>query len=527
MKKVSLLAVTLIFSIALFAQNLDDARKEIDNENYFKARQILFKLINDPAQNKAEIAYYLGDALIKSDDVDSSRIFYKMVYNPDSKDPLGYVALGRIQLLDKNLPAAKTSFDRALQLTKFKNATIYYEIGDAYFRPNVIDISAAINNLEEARKLDYKNTTVMLALGDAYLLNSANDNQAGGKAMNLYEDAVAVDPKLAMAWIKMGRLDVNGRIYNDAITAFQKALQIDQRFPIIYKELAIAYYWTKDYEKFKQNYQKYIELSPGDNDAKATLINIYFQGKDYQNVIDEASKGLKNDSNDYIFQRALLYANYELKHYKDANDASQMLMKNPNKKIKDLDIIYAARAAAAVGDTTAAINYFTQALSKDSANCDFLGEFAKVLFQAHRYPDAIAEYNLKKAKCGKLGSIEVYYLGLSYVYNGDSTLADSAFLEFADRNPTSPDGYFQLARINLKLGKPEDFMSLPYYQKFIELAQPDSAKYKAKLVEAYLYVGVYSTEKQKDNAKAKEYFSKALELDPSDPNAIEFMKQLK
>ena len=108
-----------------------------------------------------------------------------------------------------------------------------------------------------------------------------------------------------------------------------------------------------------------------------------------------------------------------------------------------------------------------------------------------------------------------------------TALADSAFLEFADRNPTSPDGYFQLARINLKLGKPEDFMSLPYYQKFIELAQPDSAKYKAKLVEAYLYVGVYSTEKQKDNAKAKEYFSKALELDPSDPNAIEFMKQLK
>src|SRR5579871_1572132 len=101
MKKIFQAIILLTLTAPLLAQTLDDARNDIDNENYFKAKSILWKLMGDAA-NKSEVAYYLGNAYLKSDDADSARIFYKMVYSPDSRTAIGYVANGRLALLAKN-----------------------------------------------------------------------------------------------------------------------------------------------------------------------------------------------------------------------------------------------------------------------------------------------------------------------------------------------------------------------------------------------------------------------------------------
>jgi tetratricopeptide (TPR) repeat protein len=527
MRKVFSIVVLVCSVFALSAQTLQDAQREIDNESYFKAKQILFKLLKDGAVSKNDVAYYLGNAYLKSDDADSAKVFYKMVYNADTRTALGYVANGRLSLLAKDKIAAKQSFDNALKTSKFKVANIYYEIGDAYFRPTVIDLPAAITNFEAAYNLDNKSTTIMLALGDAYLENSANDNTMGGKAMNKYEAAADANKQLALAWIKTGRLSVRGRMYDQAIESFKKGLEIDQQFPIVYKELAEAYYLTKQYDKVTPNFQKYIDLSPGDNQARTTLASLYFQTKEYDKAIDESTKGLANDPTNFIFQRVIAFANYELKRYKEAAEASKKFWDNPNHKIKDIDYIYSARIAAQTGDTTAAINYFKTALANDSSNCDLLGEFGKVLFQAKHYNEAIAQYAFKKEKCGKLGSLELYYLGRTYYNALDSVMADSTFAEFITRNPTSPDGYYWRGKTNARfqIQKAEDFGAYPYYQKYIEVTGGDAVKFKNNLPEAYVYVGIYFFEKAKDKEQAKANFMKALEIDPANELAGIYMKQ--
>jgi tetratricopeptide (TPR) repeat protein len=103
-------------------------------------------------------------------------------------------------------------------------------------------------------------------------------------------------------------------------------------------------------------------------------------------------------------------------------------------------------------------------------------------------------------------------------------MADTTFAEFITRNPTSPDGYYWRAQANLKIGKFEDYNAFPYYQKYIEIAGKDPQKYKKNLVEAYIYLGVYYFEK--DKLLAKENLMKALELDPNDTYAQDFLKQL-
>lgn len=525
MRKVFSIVAVVMVSMNLFAQTLQDAQKEIDNESYFKAKQLLFKIMSAGTVTKNEVAYYLGNAYLKSDDADSAKLFYAMVWNPDNKNALGYLANGRLALLNKNNAEAKTNFDRALQITKMKNANIYYEIGDAYFRPNVIDLQNAISNFDAAYNLDNKNVTNMLALGDAYLENSATDNTMGGKAMNKYEAASEAAKSNPLALIKIGRLAVRGRIYDQAIESFNKALAIDQSFPIIYKELAEAYYLSKQYDKVKPNYEKYIALSPGDNQAKTSLITLYYQSKEYDKAIEEATKGLANDPTNYVFQRVIAFSNYELKRYKEAAEASKKFWDNPNKKVKDVDYIYSARIASQSGDTTAAMNYFKIALANDSSNCDLLGEFGKVLYLAKHYNEAIAQYAVKKSKCDKLGSLELYYLGKSYSSAGDSLMADTTFAEFIIRNPTSPDGYYQRAIINLKIGKPEDYMAYPYYQKYVDIAGVDPVKNKRNLPDALAYIGLYHFDKLKDKETAKTFFMKALEIDPANTTAAELMKQ--
>src|ERR1043165_4772546 len=528
MRKAIALVAVILTVVSLKAQTLQDAQREIDNENYFRAKHILFKLMNDASANKNEVAYYLGNAYLKSDDADSAKVFYKMAYNPDTRTALSYVANGRLSLLGKDKIGAKQNFDRALQTSKMKNANIYYEIGDAYFRPNVIDLNAAISNFEAAYNLDNKNTTIMLALGDAYLANTANDNSMGGKAMNKYEDAATTNKQLALAWIKQGRLAVSGHMYDQALTAFNKALEIDQKYPVVYIELAEANYLSKQYDKVKPNFEKYLALIPGDNEARTKLASMYFQSKEYDKAIEESNKGLAQDPNNFVFQRIAGFSNYELKRYKESAEANQKFWANPGKKVKDIDYVYSAKIAAQAGDTAGARQYFERAIVNDSTNCDLLGEYAKVLFQAKSYTEAIAKYNLKKEKCGgKLASLDIYYVGRSAIYAKDSVLADTTFAEFIARNPTSPDGYYWRGWTNtiFQLQNPETFPALPYYQKYIELASSDPAKYKRNLVDSYNYVGMYYLSK-KDKDQAKANFMKAIELSPEDEIAKENLKQL-
>ena len=527
MKNVTLLAVALLMVASVFGQTLQDAQRELDNENYFKAKQVLFKLLHDGTSNKSEVAYYLGNAYLKSDDADSAKLFYKMVFDPDTKSPMSYVAKGRIALLQKNSNDAKTNFDQALRGSKYKNANIYFEIGDAYFRPNIIDLQAAISNLKSALDLDPKNTSIMLELGDAYLENSATDPQGGGQAMNQYQNARGVNSNLSIAWIKEGRLDMRGQIYDQAIDAFKKALAIDQNYPIVHKELGEAYYWTKQYDKMIDEFQKYVALSPGDSKARVALLEMLFRNKAYDKVAEEAGKGLKSDPNNVDYLRFQMYSNFELKRYKEGSDAANTLFAVPGIKPKPRDYIYGARLAGQVGDTARAFNYFKIAIGNDSSNCDLVGEYAKILYGAKHYADAINQYNAKKARCGDLKALDYYYIGRASLLLDDSLGADTAFGSFIAKSPTTPDGYYWRARTNLKIGKFEDYNSLPYYSDYIRLAEPTAASHKDNMIESYQYLGVYYLEKVKDKAKAKEYLQKALELDPNDPNTIEFLKQIK
>jgi tetratricopeptide (TPR) repeat protein len=513
-------AVLMTVSIHTQAQTIEEARKEIDNENYVRAINILHKVLKVPSIDRNLASYYLGNAYLKADELDSAKLFY-VALGEGNRSPYGYLATGRLALLNKDRVKAKEAFDKAAIITKMKNSEVLYQAGDAYYRPEVIDLKQAISYFEDAYKLDVKNSTNMLALGDAYL-----DNNEGGKAMSKYESAAEVNSKLFMAFIKIGRLNVRARTYDDAITAFKRAVELEPNSAVAHKELGEVYYLSKKYDLAKPSLKKYIELNSEDAAAKTKFISFLFQIKEYEQVVSEASQMLIDDSTNYVLLRSLAYGNFELKRYKDGYEFAKKFWKNaPEKKVRPLDYVYSARLASLAGDGEQAITYFRTALATDSANQDLQYEYGKTLWQVKKFDEAIAQFNKKIAQFGG-NSMDYFYLGRSYYSTKNFVEADKTFQLFADKNPTSPDGHIWRAKSNSNIDtEMKTGAAFPHYQKFIELAGGEPERNKRNLVEAYSYMAAYYAN-NKDMATAKQNLDKAIAIDPNDELVKELQKSI-
>jgi tetratricopeptide (TPR) repeat protein len=531
MRKISLMLLAAGSVLCAGAQTVQDAVKEINNENFFKAKQLLRKLQADPASDKSAVNYYLGNAYLFDNDADSAQIFYRAAVNPESRSTYSYIASGRLSLFAVKAEDAKLNFDRALQTSKMKNAEVFYQVGEAYMQKTGKNLAEAIKNYEDAVRLNPKNATYMVALGDAYL-----ENNEAGKALTKYENARDLDPKLGLAYIKIAKVNRAGKIYPDAIAAYENAIKADPNLAIAYKELGETYYLSKQYDKVAPMFKKYVELNIEDPEARTKYIGFLIetalqskQAADYENVITEATKAVQAEPDNSFLYRVLAIANFELKRYKDGYEATKKFWSLPGRKVKTIDYTYSAKLAAQVGDTAQAIGYFTSALSTDSNNCDIIGEYAKTLYLARRYNDAIAQYNVKQAKCGALGPLDFFNLGRAYYFANDFLNADTNFAQFIARTPTTPEGYLwrgkSLARTDVDVDHLK-FPALPHYTKYIEIAGTDPVKNKKGLIEAYQYIGSYYANNN-DKGAARATFEKALSLDPADPNTQELMKMVK
>ena len=546
MKNLKLFALMMILSSQIFGQNtFDNAKNEINKENYIKAKRILWSLLADGSADRNQVLYYLGNAYLKNDEADSARIFYSMMGGAENKTSWGFLGNGRLSLLNGDKDAAKKAFESAAFRSKNKDSEILFQAGDALYSPAVTDLPAAIGYFEDAYKLDNKNYMNMLELGDAYLKNNE-----GGKAMSKYESAAEVNPHLTMAFMKIGRLNTNARTYDDAISAYKKAVALEPDYALAHKELAEAYYLNHKYDLAKPEFKKYIDLNKDDADAKTKFLTFLFQIKEYEQCATEAQTMQTTDPTNYVILRALFYCDYELKRYKEGLEIAQRFwLAAPQSKVKSYDYVATARLATKTGDTTTAMKYFATALKVDSNNDELLSDYALMMYNTKHYYDAVANYMLKVNKFpAKASFYDYYYIGRSNYYiamafkakKDDAAAADSATYYFTAADTAlsnltttkwgnTPDGWQWRAKCNIKLDpEMKGTAAKTFYEQFVKLATAaaDQTRFRSGLLDAYDYLGAYA-HNAKDTETAKGFFNKALELDPNDEFAKESLKDLK
>jgi tetratricopeptide (TPR) repeat protein len=554
-KAITLNVGLVLMGSAVFAQNLSDAKKAIDAEQYQKASSMLKSLVSSKATD-GENYYNLGLVYLKTGYIDSARATFTKGVTADPKNNLNLIGLGEADMLSNNPSSAKTNFDKAVALAP-KDYKTYLYIGKAYLAQDKPsddvskpDFTNALANITKADELDSKDkdAEVFLAQGDAYALQKKNS-----EALGPYFRVNDIDPTNRRAKTQIGKMYKESRAFPEGEKELQDVIAADANYGPAYRELGELYLqWSSfgtDKEKAAkaiENYKKYMDLTDKSLESQLRYAQFLFYAKDFK-TLEQVATSLQvpaNDPKGNFVYRMKGWAAYENGNYPAAlTSMTEFFAKEKDKsKILGNDYLYLGKAQLKAGQDSLAVTNILEATKLDSTNAPALSEAANALFKAKKYGKSADIYELA-AKYNPNGKGSLYnylYIGINRFYEGyflqkekkplnteALVRADSALSHLAKASPDLALAYFYKARIaNLLDDKTSPkYASIPLFEKFISLVKPEeAATNKTNLVESYDYLGAYYADK--DKAKAIDYLNKSIALDPQGPFAAAKLKEL-
>jgi tetratricopeptide (TPR) repeat protein len=551
----------VLIGSSVFAQSLADAKKAIDAEQYQKAKSMLKNLTVTQA-DKDENYFYLGWVYLKQEYPDSAKAIFNKGLAVNGRSAMNLVGLGAVAHVEKDNAGAASNFNQAIPLAG-KNSKPYVYAGLSYLLPlsgsnmgpngsriTPADADAAIAILNKGKAINPRDVELLIALGDAYRSQLKSND-----AYNNYSAALAIDPKSTAAIVATGVLWRYADNYEDSEKQFQAAIAIDPNYGPAYREWAETdIRWApndpKTYDaKVKEavdHYKKYISLTDYSVETQMRYADFLIRAKDYVTLQKVASDLTSSAKSNLRVYRYLGYAAYENKDYPAAEKAMGKWVNEAGpKRVIPNDYLYMGRIEIAQKHDSLGVRDLRRALSLDTSQVDIYGEIAKSLYQLGKYQEAGDAYKVFTDRSRQATLLDHYREGTSYYlafddqkekaskdknFKLDSTLlikSDSAFtyVQLKAAKPVAEvalylayiNDYQEIDRNNIK------GLAKPFYEQYIQLVtakgNPDD-KTKSKLANAYVYLGNYAENKDHDQAKALDYYTKAKEMDPTNPQVV-------
>jgi len=534
----------LVIGSASFGQDLNSALNMTYQEQ-FEAADIAFSTLikNDPANGKNY--YYSGENQLASYFIDPINIPFEAIaknasdrYNKgitaNPNEPLNYVGLGKVALIQNNKTVAEENFNKAQTflpakkvksaLTKPEQATLLIRLAEAYVTVGSKDTGLVFSFLRRAESLDPKNPELYLVRGDYWIYTLNN----GSRAAENYKRSQDFSPESKRARVRLGQLYTRIKVYSDALNYYQEAIAIDPSFAPAYLEMGFLYAKMNQKEESKTNFKKYLDLSSSNIAAKRRYANMLIQTEDYKGAIEQITQILSIDSVTYNdLNRALAYSYYEEKQFPQASHYIGKFFTNaPTEKITSKDYIYYGRILVKNGQDSLGINKLTRGFELDSTNVDLLNEIAALYLKAKKPQNAGDTYKLK-IQLTNGGVNDTYKMGRAYFDAKNWTEADSAFAKVNRMSPDFEPAYLFRARVYSNLD-PDSKLGLakPFYDVLVEKASADSVKYSKDIIEAYSYLGYYYY-LNKEYCESMAYWDKIAIIDPLNETALGALKDMK
>ncbi len=554
MNKFKIFSITFLIATTIVqAQDIEQAKKSLDAEQYEKAKTMLKNIIKtNPNNGKAE--FLLGNIYLKQNIEDSAKIFFQKGLVATDGARFNNIGLGQIDLEAGNTSAAQAKFDQVIKDLKKRDTEEYVYIAQAYMNNSKPDYKTAITILNKAKLISPNDASIKLALGDAFY-GDKNQNDAYAS----YRDAYSDDNTLIRAKMQLGVLLKGAKAYTEAIKAFDEVVALNPNYGPVYREFAETYYYwannkpatyTDNIAKALSNYEKYMSLTDYSLTSRMRHADFLILAKDYKDLEIEANKMKELDKVNPRILRYLGYSSYQNGNYDSAISALTDFTTKGTNKIISGDYFYLGlskigKSVSADGKTVDATMLtngtadLKKSLDMDIVMANGLNEIGKKYFTQKLYSVASPIFELAISNPDSRNYLEdnVYY-GLSVLADNrgkDAKLVDKIALAKADKsmdnvitgNATYQEAYLYKARINNTLEK-DDIMTANY-QKYVDLViakgTDEVTKNKAKITESYNTMAAYFA--NTDKAKAKEYFGKTLVIDPTNAYALESLKILK
>jgi tetratricopeptide (TPR) repeat protein len=528
MKK-AIISLNFIFgAVALYAQSPEQGFQQLYYERYQSAENT-FQQVLKQNPNNAEAWLGLTRAYVLQDQPAKAAEQIRLAPASVQNNPLYEAAYGTALLNNNKKDSAAILFQKALDQTKEKNATVLAAIAQAHIDSKNGDANYAVDLLNKAIKRDKHNEALFTALGDAWLkLNK------GSEAYKAYEEAIKENNKYAAAHHKLGVIFLSQKNTELFLQHFTKAIAADADYaPSLYK--LYTHYFYYDPAKALQYYKDYASKSDHSIQNEYELADLLYVNKSYNDAIQKAKNIIATEGQNAKPRLYKLIA-YS---FADQKDSAQALtyMKQYFSSEEDSNFVAKDFEAMAsfflhAGNSDSSIAYYQKAVEteKDSAALyKFYKQLADISKSLKDYA-AQAEWLEKYYKGNnEANNIDLFNWGVASYLAQNYPMADSAFSIYTEKYPEQAYGYYWRARSNIAIDTAmTEGLAIPHYQKLVEVLQKDSsnANYKKWMSEAYGYLAAYEANTQKDYAEAIDYFEKVLDVDPANENARRYISML-
>lgn len=199
----------------------------------------------------------------------------KLVSKIEARNPNTYYTIGLKHLANGEYNLAAENFRRAIELNP-KVAVYHLELGKTYAQLN--QFKEAIEKYQQAIKLDPHQYQSHYYLGLVYRrLNRQKE------ALEALRTAVSLDT-VGDPWPfnELGWASYEAGLYDEAIQAWRKVIELNPNALEWYLYLAMAYKAKNDIDNAINFYRKVISLIPNCKEAHSELVNLYRKKGDFQ-----------------------------------------------------------------------------------------------------------------------------------------------------------------------------------------------------------------------------------------------------
>ncbi|SHK90550.1 TPR repeat-containing protein [Chitinophaga jiangningensis] len=561
-RKSLLVAMLCAASSSVMAQSVEDGLKDLYYGKNLSAKQNFEKVIGaKPTEDKAY--YYMGIAQLAMGDEAGAAATFQKGLQAVPTSALLQVGMGRIDLIKGDAAAAKQKFEAASAATQGRDGDVARAIADASSeikggdRAYALSVMEKLLNNEGRKKKEVYNPTPAdyIELGDAYRFLGGEN---GGKAITTYEKALELDPNNAEAVLKQGLVNYNARLLEEAVADWTKATNMDPKYAPAYYELFLFYTTPKkkqlDWDRAAGYLQKYMEVADPADKAKLQYLDasVAFFKKDYDAAITKGNAALATANEETADKLNLLVGDAYLQKGDSLNAKKVMdayatkagegkltvqdykLMSTIYLRLKDAD------SATQAGYTDKGLNYLEKFASMDTTkDVEAYNAVAEAYKSARKYDKAgdwyVKANDLRVANKETLQAIDFYLPAQMYYYAGatakpiDTTLlnkSDELYGKMIEAKPDYVAGYYYRGMANYaKDQQGQSGVAKPYFEKYIETAGADPAKYKTNLINAYTYMLLYYYNKE-DKENINTFADKLLSVDPNSVTVKEIKENM-
>lgn len=555
MNKLTTFSVALLTSaFATQAQDINQAKKAIDAEQFESAKSILKSIIKAKPSNGTAF-FTLGNVYLMQKVEDSAKIYFQNGLTASEGAKLNYIGLGQMDLDKNDLTAAQAKFALATKDVRKKDVQEYIHVARAYMNAAKPDFKNAITVLTRAAINNSQDAQLQLALGDAYYGDGKQN-----EAYVAYRSAFQLDSSLLRAKMQLGVLLKGAKSYDEALKAYNEVIALNPNYGPVYRELAETYYKIArnkpsqaavNYKTAMGFYDKYMSLTDYSLHSRMRHADFLILVEDYVALEAEANKMIELDKVNPRIYRYLGYSAYKNGNVDVAIKSLESFINAPGNKAIALDYLYLGltkikKGTSADGLTIdplaakAGLVDIKKAIEMEPLAVQELSEVGKSLFTQKMYKEAamIFEFGANTADSKTYLDDNVYYGLANYYANTNKDVkadvvalqkADAAFEKVLVASPAYHEAYLYRARTNRLLQK--DDVATKNYEEYVAkvtaLGAEETAKpaVKAKIIESYNNIAANYA--NTDKAKAVEYFRKTLALDPNNAYAAESLKTLK